>query len=177
MNTLTNTQQNIVDSIIAEFNQINTPPTTASDDLVAFIKNQVDEKHRFRQETLLTNEAYDQANTEKVEHIISQMNAILKPFSYYCHLYYACNGHGYGFTEYFQVQIKWDGHMSEHRNVLTTDIFLHSKVATNDRIEYLVDSSLHIYKKYYKQDKIFSTDSLLKYVAELIIEKQKSLIK
>lgn len=175
MNTLTNTQQNIVDSIIAEFNQLNTPPTTASDDLVAFIKNQVDEKHRFRQETLLTNEAYDQANTEKVEHIISQMNAILEPFGYYCFSDYVKRGNG--FTEFVQVRIKWDGHMSEHRNVLTTDIYLHSNVGRNDGIEYLVDSSLHIYKNYYKQDKIFSTDSLLKYVAELIIEKQKSLIK
>lgn len=181
MKNLTTTQQEIINSIISEFELLNKPyHSDAGDyyDLLEYIDSAINEKERFLQEIKITNRAYEDANKEQVLQIVDKMNGILNRFGYNCEFHYASDSGGHGISEYFTIRINWVGHLSDHKNTETTSIFFYSNKANKDRLWYLKDSSLTISKKYNdNQSKLNSVDELLKYVADLIIEKKKSLIK
>jgi hypothetical protein len=179
MKSLTKTQQEIVNSIVKEFETFNAPINESDpNDLIAFINNALGEKQRFVNEVKITNEAYDKANESQVVEYVNEMNAILNVFGYYCELEKPNRSRtGITFAQYFKVKITWVGCLSHTGYVMTTDVFFHSNIAHKENTPYLLNSSLGIYKKYSGEEKIHSFESLLKYVAELIIEKQKSLIK
>lgn len=179
MKTLTKTQQEIVNSIVKEFETFNAPINDADpNDLIAFINNALNEKQRFVDEVKITNKAYDTANESQVMEYVNEMNAILNVFGYYCELEKPSRSvTGITFAQYFKVRITWTGHLSHIGYAMTTDVFFHSNISYKENTPYLLNSSLNIHKKYSREDKIDSFEGLMKYVAEMIIEKQKSLIK
>lgn len=178
MKNLTDNQQEIINSIISEFESLNKPyHSDAGDyyDLLEYIDSAINEKERFLQEIKITNRAYEDANKQQVLQIVEKLNGLLNRFGYNCEFHYASNFRGLGISEYFAIRINWVGHLSDHKN---TDVYFYSNLANKDGLWYLKDSSLTISKKYSdNQSKLDSVDELLKYVAELIIEKKKSLIK
>jgi hypothetical protein len=179
MKSLTKTQQEIVNSIVKEFETFNAPINDADpNDLLAFINNAINEKQRFIDEIKITNEAYDRANESQVIEYIDQMNSILNSFGYYCELYYAKEeSNGRGYKEYFQVRITWSGHKNDRYFDEHSEIFFFSNAVLKENTWHLANASLKIYKKYRGDEIIESLDGLLKYVAEMIIVKRKSLIK
>jgi len=178
MKTLTKTQKTIIESIVKEFEQFNAPINESDpNDWIEFIINSVDEKRRFIDEIRITNESYDKANASQVLEYINQMNAILNVFGYNCELYHVGNLSGLKFAEYFEVKITWNGHKSDGGYVETTDVFFYPNQVLKENTWYLANASLKIYKKYRGEGMIDSLEGLLKYVAEMIINKRKSLIK
>jgi hypothetical protein len=179
MKTLTKTQQEIVNSIVNEFETFNAPINDADpNDLISFINNALNEKQRFVDEVKITNKAYDIANESQVMEYVNEMNAILDAFGYYCELEKPSRSvTGITFAQYFKVKITWTGHRTHIGYVVTSDVFFHPNISLKEGTTYLFNSSLNIYKKYCGEGKIDSFDGLMKYVAEMIIEKQKSLIK
>ena len=179
MKTLTKTQKTIIESIVKEFEQFNVPTSGAdTNDLIAFINNAVDEKKRFVDEIKITNKAYDKANQSQVLEYVNQMNGVLNIFGYDCELLEPSrSGFGRDYALYFQVKITWSGHKKDNGLLEYTDIFFYANNVIEENTPYLADASIRIYKKYLREDKIDSLDDLLKYVADLIIKKRKSLIK
>lgn len=179
MKTLTKTQQAIINSIVKEFESFNAPINESDpNDLIAFINNAINEKQRFIDEIRITNEAYDRANDSQVIEYIDQMNSILDVFGYNCKLYYAKEeSRGRGYKAYFQVRITWNGHKNDRVYDEYSDVFFYPNEVCKENTWHLADASIRIYKKYMKNEMIDSLDELLKYVAEMIIVKRKSLIK
>jgi hypothetical protein len=164
---------------VKEFETFNAPINESDpNDLIAFINNAINEKQRFIDETKITNEAYDRANESQVLEYINQMNGILNAFGYYCELYYAKEeSYGRGYKEYFKVRITWSGHKSDRGYDEQSDLFFYPNQGRKENTYYLADSNITIYKKYGRDEMIESLEGLLKYVAEMIINKRKSLIK
>jgi hypothetical protein len=180
MKNLTQTQQQIVNSIIDEFESLNTPISESKhNDLIAYINGAIDEKQRFADEIKLTNEAYHKANVEKVTEYINQMNALLNQFGYQCDFDYESILNGRGFAEYFTAKITWNGHSVPGHSywVEKTSIFFYSNQHLNDGIWYLKDSSFLFQLDHNRTDRVNSFDELQKQLANMIITKKKSKIK
>lgn len=179
MKSLTKTQQEIVNSIVKEFETFNAPINESDpNDLIAFINNALEEKQGFIDEIKITNKAYDKANENQVLEYVNQMNGVLNVFGYDCELLEPSrSGFSRDYALYFQVKITWIGHKKDNGLVEYTDIFFYANHVIEENTPYLADASIRIYKKYLREDKIDSLDDLLKYVADLIINKKKSLIK
>ena len=181
MKSLTKTQQEIVNSIVKEFETFNAPIKGSDpNDLIAFINNALNEKQRFIDEIKITNNAYDKANENQVLEYVNQMNAILNVFGYDCEIEYIARSSDKNrdYAEYFKVQIIWRGHFDDRYNdEQYTNIYFHVCECWKESTWHLLNSSLKICKDYTSKNTLDSLDELLKYVAEMIIEKQKSLIK
>jgi hypothetical protein len=180
MNTnLTQTQQTIIDSVIAEFNMLNAPATSPNtDDLIAFINGQIDSQQKFLNEIRITNKLYDEANHSQVDDIVNKLSVLLKNFGYGVELHYASKGiQCHDFVKYFEVKIYWHGHKFYDGNAAYTSLYFYSNVQTKCNISYLKDSTIQIHKTSCKSNMIESVDELMKHVANMIIEKKKSLIK
>jgi hypothetical protein len=182
MKSLTKTQQEIVNSIVKEFEKFNTPTKESNpNDLIAFINNALNEKQGFIDEIKITNKAYDKANENKVLEYVNQMNAILNVFGYECEIKYIARSRGNGrdYAEYFKVRIIWRGHFDDRytSDEQYTDVYFHVYECWKESTWHLLNSSLKICKDYTSKNTLDSLDDLLKYVAEMIIAKQKSLIK
>ena len=179
MKNLTQTQQQIVNSIIDEFESFNTPISESKhNDLIAYINGAIDDKQRFADEIKLTNKAYDKANVEKVTEYINQMNALLNMFGYQCDFVFGSSENSKGYVETFAARITWNGHFVEGHNWIDkTPIYFYGKEFHKDNIWYLTDSSLRIQIGHDRTTTMNSLDELLQKVAEMIITKKKSKIK
>lgn len=176
---LTENQQAIIDSVIAEFNKFNEPSSSSeTNDLIEYINQQINAKEKFLREIRISNKLYDKANESQVNDIIEKLNALLNNFGYECKLDYVSNGiQGFDFAQHFEVKIYWNGHLDDYRNTDKTGIYFYSNKSHKEGIYYLEDSTIEIHKTCCKRNKIESVDELLKHVAQLIIAKKKSLIK
>jgi hypothetical protein len=172
MNTnLTDTQKVILDFISLEFKKLNTATDNLRDDsLFSYIEEELGKKAKLVEEKRITNAAYDKANENQVLDIVEKMNKLLNRFGYSCELGLYKGGRDIrGMVEYFKVEIDFGGN--------TKDIFFHACVACEDGVSFLKSPKLDIYKEYPKRDYIESVDSMLKYVADLIIYHKKQNIK
>jgi hypothetical protein len=180
MKNLTQTQQQIVNSIIDEFESFNAPISESKhNDLIAYINGAIDEKQKFADEIKLTDMAYDKANVEKVTEYINQLNALLNQFGYQCDFEYESRLNNKGFAEYFTAKIIWNGHSVPGHSywVEKTSIFFYANQHLNDGIWYLKDSSIIIQIDHDRTNRMNSLDELLQCVATMIIKKKKSKIK
>jgi hypothetical protein len=177
MNNLTQSQQEIVNTLISEFNNLNHSVNVAdTNDLVTKIKIAIEEKTKLVKEAKITTATYDTSNKLLAQNICHEVNTLLNQFGYAASLKSVaqCNK---DYTAYYEVWITWGKSNTAANGLDESRVFLYANDKCKEDYWHLADSSLVIYREGNKLGRINTIEELLELIATWVIYKEKIKIK
>jgi hypothetical protein len=108
---MTNNQQQIINSLISEFNRMNESKSN-DNDLLSYINNQLDEQSVLRNEFREKSDAFSKVNQQILADLEKQIKSLTDHFGYKLTIYGdMTNGYGY-----IGITIDWKGHEGLYKN-------------------------------------------------------------
>lgn len=108
---MTNNQQQIINSLISEFDRINQSKNN-DNDLLSYINNQLDEQSVLRAEFREKSKAFHKINLQILSDLEEQIRKLTDHFGYELTIY----GDFYKEDGYVGISIEWKGHEGLYKN-------------------------------------------------------------
>jgi hypothetical protein len=163
---MTNNQQNIINSLISEFDRINKSKKVSSNNLLDFINNQLDEisikKEQFREQTRVAKII----NDELLDKLSKDITQLLDNFNYTLDVR--------ELKEYCRFEITFVGEWDKRYNCWEhKDWYAHKYLGRYENEDGLHKGGFELSADYRQDNLLADTDALLKDIAEHIVHLKK----
>jgi hypothetical protein len=166
INKMTNNQQNIINSLISEFDKINKSKKVSNNNLLDFISNQLDEisvkKQEFREQTRMAKII----NDELLHRLTADIQDLLDNFGYTLEVR--------EYKEYCRFYITFVGELDKRYNCWEhKDWYAHKYTGWLDNEDGLRKGGFELSADYRQDNLLADTDALLEDIAKHIVQLKK----